>query len=39
MIMQGAKPVISYYNGSIYNALFDLFPEIGLDKSKCLSCM
>lgn len=36
IIMQGIHSVINYHNSSVAKALFDLFPEIGLQKSKLL---
>eukprot|EP00026_Physarum_polycephalum_P000503 Phypoly_transcript_00504.p2 GENE.Phypoly_transcript_00504~~Phypoly_transcript_00504.p2 ORF type:complete len:477 (+),score=71.61 Phypoly_transcript_00504:1867-3297(+) len=34
MTEKGAKQVLSYHNGSLYEALMNLFPNIGLQKSK-----
>lgn len=33
-ILQKASRVLFYHNGSVSQALIDLFPEIGLEKSK-----
>eukprot|EP00026_Physarum_polycephalum_P001627 Phypoly_transcript_01629.p1 GENE.Phypoly_transcript_01629~~Phypoly_transcript_01629.p1 ORF type:complete len:1030 (-),score=139.53 Phypoly_transcript_01629:75-3164(-) len=34
MAVQGAYRVISYHNNSFFRSLLDLFPDIGLEKSK-----
>jgi hypothetical protein len=33
------KQAIHYHNKSVPKALFDLFPDIGFDKSKFIKCM
>lgn len=33
-MVQGAKRVLSYHGNSVSKALMDLFPNIGLDRSK-----
>lgn len=36
-LLQGGAKVIDQYNGSVVGALINLFPNIGLDKSKLLA--
>ena len=38
LVKQGASHVVYHHKNSVSQALLDLFPDIGLDKSKLFEC-